>query len=158
MIRCLEASVVESILICCVARKYCGNVKNDRGLLICQGILRGRLVRERIEPEWNAFSICVETAIERTIDLPSEGYLDMILIHGKPQIQQLQLTIVSIQQISSGRAIFPCTSHILPYPVECITLFRVLFWIIAVSLSDVGLQWLDPVDVLCLLQRTGDHW
>ena len=47
-------------------------------------------------------------------DSPGEGDLDVIFVHGKPQIQQLQLPIVSIQQIATRRAVRARASHILP--------------------------------------------
>ena len=76
MVGGLEAGVVGSILIRGMAGEYRGDVEDDRRLLVGQGILRGRLVGKGIEP--------------------GEGDLDVILVDGKSQVEQLQLAVVAI--------------------------------------------------------------
>lgn len=77
----------------------------------------------------------------------------MVLIDGEPEVQKLQLAIVSVQQIAPGGTILPCTSHVLAKPVESRAFLAVPFGILAIGLSDVILEGLDPIDFVGLLQR-----
>lgn len=81
----------------------------------------------------------------------------MVLIDGKSEVQQLQLTIIPVQQIATGSAVLPCASHILAKPVESHTFLTVSFRVLAICLSDVILEGLDPIDLVGLLQRTRKH-
>jgi hypothetical protein len=81
----------------------------------------------------------------------------VVLVHRKPEVQQLQLSVVPVEQISSGRAVLARTPHVLPQPVQRRTLLRVPFGIIAVGLADMRLERSDPIDLVGLLQRAGDH-
>lgn len=76
----------------------------------------------------------------------------MILIHGKPQIKQLELSVVSVQEIPARRTIGACPSHVLPQSVESVTFFRVFVGIIAIGHANVALERLDPVDLTGLLE------
>lgn len=81
----------------------------------------------------------------------------MILIDRESQIQQLQLAIIPIQQVAPGSTILPSTSHILSQAVESRTFLAVALRVLAISLADVILEGLDPVDLVGLLQRTREH-
>ena len=50
MVRNLERGLFSSILECRIARKNSRDVENDGSLFKCKGVLRRRLVGERIEP------------------------------------------------------------------------------------------------------------
>lgn len=90
-------------------------------------------------------------------DVPGEGNLDVVLINRESQIQQLQLTIVPIQQVAPGSTILPSPSHVLSQTVESRTFLTVALGVLAIGLSDVILEGLDPVDLVGLLQRTREH-
>jgi hypothetical protein len=81
----------------------------------------------------------------------------VVFIHWESKVQQFQLTIISIQEVPPSGTILARSSHILPQPVERITLLRIPLRIIAICLPDIALQRRDPVDFVCLLQRARDH-
>lgn len=81
----------------------------------------------------------------------------MILINREPEIQQLQLAIVAIQQIATGSAILTGASHVLPEAVEGGTFLAVILRVLAIGLPDVILEGLDPIDFVGLLQRAREH-
>ena len=78
----------------------------------------------------------------------------MILVHGKPEIQQLKLTIVPVQEISSRRTVLASAAHVLSQAIESGTFFRVSFRVISIRGPDVGFQRIDPIYLVCLLERT----
>lgn len=63
----------------------------------------------------------------------------MILIHGKPQVQQLKLAIISVEKISSCRTVLAGAAHVLSQTIESGTFFCITFWVISVCGSDVSL-------------------
>lgn len=81
----------------------------------------------------------------------------MILIDGKPQVQEFQLSVIAIEQIATRRTVFPGASHILTQPVEGCAFLTVSLGVFTVTLADVVLEGSDPVDLIGLLQRTRDH-
>lgn len=81
----------------------------------------------------------------------------MVVVDREPEVQQLQLTVVSIQQITTDSAVFPYTPHILTKPVESRAFLTVLFGVFAMTLSNVILERLDPINLVGLLQRTREH-
>ena len=81
----------------------------------------------------------------------------MVFVNREPQIQQLELTIVPIEKVSSRCAVLPSPPHILPQSVERIALLGIPLGIIAVCLSDVPFQRRDPVYLGGLLQGTRYH-
>lgn len=81
----------------------------------------------------------------------------MVLINREPQVQQLQLAVIAIKQIATGSAILSGTSHILPKAVEGGTFLTVGFRVLAVSLPNVILEGLNPINLVGLLQRTRQH-
>lgn len=88
---------------------------------------------------------------------PGELHLDMILVHGKAQVEELELAVISIQQIPSRRAVLSGPSHVLPKSVERGTFFRVPLGVITIAGANVRLQRSDPIDFTRLLQRRRDH-
>lgn len=89
--------------------------------------------------------------------LPCEGDLDVVVIDGEPEVQQLQLTVVSIQQITTDSAVFAYAPHVLAKPVESRAFLTVLFGVLTMALSNVILEGLDPINLVGLLQRTREH-
>lgn len=81
----------------------------------------------------------------------------MVLIDGKPQIQQLKLSVISVQQVPPSGAVLTSPAHVLPQSVESRAFFLVAVRVVAVRLADVALERGDPVNLICLLQRDGDH-
>lgn len=99
-----------AILVRGVAGQDGGDVEDDASFLVGEGVLGSRFVCERIEPDLSAYTFLIQHAS----GVPCKADLDMILIDRKPQIQQFQLSVVSIQQVPSSRAVFPCAPHVLP--------------------------------------------
>ena len=81
----------------------------------------------------------------------------MVLIDGKSQVQELQLAVVAVEQVSAGGAVLARAPHVLSQAVQGGALLGVALRVVAVRLSDVGLERLDPVDLVGLLQRTAYH-
>lgn len=81
----------------------------------------------------------------------------MVLIDGEAEVQQLQLAVVTIEQVTSSSTILASASHILSKPVECCTFLAITLGVLAISLPDVILEGLDPIDLVGLLQRAGKH-
>ena len=84
---------------------------------------------------------------------PGEGDLDVVLVDGEPEVQQLQLAVVAVQQVSAGGAVLASASHVLAQAVEGRALVGIALWIVAVRGSYVALERLHPVDLVGLLQR-----
>ena len=89
--------------------------------------------------------------------IPCKGDLDVILVNRESEVQQLQLSVVTIQQVTTGSAILPSASHVLPKAVEGRAFLTVALGILAICLPDVLLEGLDPIDFVCLLQRAREH-
>lgn len=92
---------------------------------------------------------CAEAA---ALCIPCERDLDVVLVDGEPQIQQLQLSVVSIEQVAAGGAVLAGTSHVLAQAVEGGTLVMVSLRIVPVRVPDVVLERADPVDLVGLLE------
>ena len=78
----------------------------------------------------------------------------MVLVHRKSQIQQLQLSIISIKQVSPCGTIFPSPSHILPQAVQRGAFLRIPLRVVAIRLADILLERLNPIDLAGLFERT----
>ena len=81
----------------------------------------------------------------------------MVLVDGEAQVQQFQLAIVSIQQISPRSTVLASASHVLPQPIQRGTLLSISFRVIAIGSAYVALERIDPIDLVGLLQRDRDH-
>jgi hypothetical protein len=81
----------------------------------------------------------------------------VVLVDGEAQVQQLQLAVVSVQQVSPRSAVLARAPHVLAQPVQRRALLGVALRVVAVRGADVALERLDPVDLVGLLQRHGDH-
>lgn len=90
-------------------------------------------------------------------DVPSEGDLDVVLVDGEPEVEELQLAIVAIQQVPPRGAVLARAPHVLTQAVQGGTLVGVALRVVAVRLADVGLERLYPVDLVGLLQGHRDH-
>jgi predicted lipid carrier protein YhbT len=80
----------------------------------------------------------------------------MVLVHRESQVQQFQLSVISVKQIPSSSTILACPAHVLPQPVQRCALLCILLWIISICLSDILLQRLDPVYLVGLLEGSAD--
>ena len=81
----------------------------------------------------------------------------MILIDGKPQVQQFELSVVSVQQIPSSSTVLPSTPHVLAQPMQRRTFLCISLRIVSIGLAYIRLERGDPVNFVGLLERTGDH-
>ena len=81
----------------------------------------------------------------------------MILVHGESQVQQLELSIISIQKISSRSTVCACAPHVLAQAIEGCAFFRISFWVISIGCPYILLQRVYPVDLVGLLERARDH-
>ena len=90
-------------------------------------------------------------------NVPGKGYLDVLLINGKAQIQQLELAIIPIKDISSGGAVLAGAPHILSQAVQSSAFFSITFGVVSISVPDVSLERSDPVDLVGGLERHGGH-
>lgn len=81
----------------------------------------------------------------------------MLLVNGEAQVEQLELTIVSVEKVPSGRTVLACTSHILAEAVEGGAFFGVPLRVVAVGVLDVVFQGMYPVNLVGGLEWHGDH-
>ena len=81
----------------------------------------------------------------------------MLLINREAQVQQLELAIVSVEQVSPGRAVLAGTPHVLPEAVERSALLCISLGIVAICILYVVFQGMDPVDFVGSLQRHRYH-
>lgn len=75
----------------------------------------------------------------------------MIFVNWKSKVQQLQLSIVPVQKISTSRAILTGPSHVLPQSIKGSAFLSIPLWIIAIRLPNVVLQRKNPIDLVSLL-------
>lgn len=88
---------------------------------------------------------------------PGKRDLDVLLVDGEAQVEQLQLAIVSVQQVPSGGAVPACTPHVLPEAVQGGALLGIPLRIIAVTALYVVFQRVYPVNLVGGLDRHGYH-
>ncbi len=81
----------------------------------------------------------------------------MLLVDREPQVQQLELAIVPVQEISPCGAVLPSPPHVLPEAVEGGALFSIPLRVVAVRVLDVGLERGDPVNLVGGLERHREH-
>lgn len=81
----------------------------------------------------------------------------MVLVDGEPQVQQLQLPVVSIEEVAAGGAVLARAPHVLAQPIEGGTLLVEALRIVPVGIADVVLERADPVDLGGLLERARYH-
>lgn len=93
----------------------------------------------------------------RRCSVPGKLDLDVVLVDRKPQVQKLQLAVVSVQQIPPRSTILPRAPHILPQPVQRRALLGIALRVVAIRGANVALERLYPVDLVRLLQRDRDH-
>lgn len=88
---------------------------------------------------------------------PCKANLDVLLVHREAQVEQLQLSIVSVEKVPPGGAVLARTSHVLPEAVEGGAFLGVPLWIVAIGVLDVVFEGMYPVDLVGGLERHGDH-
>lgn len=81
----------------------------------------------------------------------------MLLVNREAQVEQLQLAVVSVEEVPSGSAVLACTSHVLPEAIQGGALLSIALWIVAVGIPDVVFEGMYPVDLVGGLERHGDH-
>ena len=81
----------------------------------------------------------------------------MLLVDGEPQIEELKLAIVSIEHIPARGALLASTTHILAEAVEGGALLGIALGVIAVGITNIGLQGRHPVDLVGGLEGHRDH-
>lgn len=84
---------------------------------------------------------------------PGKRDLDMILVDRKAQIQQFQLAIVAVEQVSSGSRVLAGASHVLAQTVESGAFVGIAFRVVAVRAADVLLERSYPVNLIRHLER-----
>jgi hypothetical protein len=137
VVRRLEADILVAVLVGGVAREDGRDVEDDGGLFVGERVLRRGLVGEGVEP--------------------GEADLDVVLVDGEAQVQQLELAVVSVQQITPRGAVLAGAPHVLPQPVQRRAFLRVALGVVAIGRADVALQRGDPVNLARLLHRHRDH-
>lgn len=98
MIRSFDAGIFGAILIRSVTGQDSGDIEQDGRFLKCERVLRRRLGGKCVEPSSDVEPASASGVPRRQCAayLPGERYLDVILIHGKTEIQELKLSIISI--------------------------------------------------------------
>jgi len=81
----------------------------------------------------------------------------MVLIDGEPEVQKLQLAVVPVQEIAAGCAVFSGTPHVLAQAIQHGALIGVALRIIAIAVADEVFERGDPVNLVGLLERAGQH-
>lgn len=81
----------------------------------------------------------------------------MLLVDGEAQVEQLELTVVSIEEVPASSAVLACTPHILPEAVQGGTLLGVPLRVIAIGVLYVLFQRVYPVDFVGGLERHRNH-
>lgn len=81
----------------------------------------------------------------------------MGFINWKPQVQKLELPVVTIEQIATGGIVLASTAHVLPQSVKDGAFFGIALRIVAVRFADVRFQRVDPINLTGLFQRRGYH-
>lgn len=159
MVRRLETRVFVADLMRGMTGKDGRYVEYYGRFLEREGVLRRGFVGECIEPGRllvGQSPTFISVYTERS-DVPGERYLDVVLIHRKPQVEQFQLSIISVQQVPSRSAVLPGAPHVLPQPIQCRTFLLVALGVVPICSPNVSLQRGYPVDFVGLLQRHRDH-
>jgi hypothetical protein len=150
----LETGIIVAVLEIGMAREDSRDVEYYGCLFIGEGVLGGWFVGESVEPVKNRLDW--ENGCT-TDSIPSKRDLDVVLVHRESQIEQFELAIVSVQQVSARGAVLAGASHVLAQPVKHTTFFRVALRIVAICVAYVGLERRNPVDLVGLLERTRQH-
>lgn len=81
----------------------------------------------------------------------------MLFVDGESQVEQLELSVVTIEEIPAGSAVLSGPAHVLAEAVEGRALFGISLWVVAISIADVGFEGGDPVNLVCGLERHRYH-
>lgn len=96
MVGNFEHCLLVAVLVGGMAGENGRDVEDDGSLLVGERVLRGGFVGKGIEPVEVKGSVGVEAEAELYRNGPGEGDLDVVLVDGEAQIQQLQLAIVAV--------------------------------------------------------------
>jgi len=77
----------------------------------------------------------------------------MVLIDREAQVQQLQLTVVAVEQVPSSSRVLAGASHVLAQTVQGGAFVGIAFRVVAVGGADVLLERSYPVYLVCHLER-----
>lgn len=81
----------------------------------------------------------------------------MLLVNGKAQVEQLELAIVSVEEVPSSGAVLAGTSHVLPEAVQSGAFLGVSLRVVAICILYVVFEGMHPVDLVGGLERHRDH-
>lgn len=88
---------------------------------------------------------------------PCKRYLDVLLIDGKAQVEELELAVVSVQQVPASGAVLAGAPHVLPEAVQSGALLCISLRVVAIRILYVVLQRMHPVDLVGGLKRHRYH-
>lgn len=88
---------------------------------------------------------------------PGEGDLDVLLVDGEAQVEQLKLAVVSVEEIPSSSAVLSCASHVLAEAIQRGALLGISLRVVAVGVLYVVFQGVYPIDLVGSLERHRDH-
>lgn len=88
---------------------------------------------------------------------PCERDLDVLFIDGEAQVEQLELAIISVEQVPPGGAVFAGASHILPEAVQGGAFLSISLGIVTIGVLYVVFQRVYPVDLVGGLERHRYH-
>lgn len=80
-----------------------------------------------------------------------------MLVDGEPQVEELELAVVPVEHVATRRAVLAGAAHVLSQAVQGGALLGIALRIVSIGISDVFLEWRDPVDLVCALERHRDH-
>lgn len=81
----------------------------------------------------------------------------MLLIDGEPEVEQFELSIVPIEEVSARGAVLSRTSHVLPEAVQGGAFLGIPFGVIAISVLYIMFEGVYPVDLVGGLERRRYH-
>lgn len=88
--------------------------------------------------------------------LPGEEDPDTVLVEREPEVQELELGEVAVQDVPGVR-VAPHPSNILPVPLQHLDLVGESLWVNLVHLHYVVLQWPGKVRLLRFLLGHAQH-
>jgi hypothetical protein len=89
--------------------------------------------------------------------VPGKGDLDVLLVNGEAQVQQLELAVVAVQQVPARGAVLSGAPHVLAQAVEGGALLGIALGVVAIGIPDVGLERCYPVYLVGGLERHREH-
>lgn len=81
----------------------------------------------------------------------------MLLIDGEAQVEQLELAIVSVEEVPASGAVLAGTPHVLPEAIQSGALLRISLRVVAICVLYVVFEGMYPVNLVGGLERHRDH-